>query len=242
MDKAEVLRFLQRKGSRRNVAGLTRYGIKAARAFGVPMGTLLALARRIGKNHALALELWESGWYEARLLAALVDDPERVTRRQMNAWAAGFENWGDCDTVCFKLFDQTPFAWEQARKWSGSSREFVKRGGFVLMACLALHDKSAPDNDFLALLPFIEKSAHDDRNFVMKGVNWALRAIGGRNRTLHAAALKVARRLALSQEASCRWVGKDALRQMARRERSISGRRGAALRPNKKQIAGELRH
>jgi 3-methyladenine DNA glycosylase AlkD len=217
MDKAEVLAFLQRKGSRRNVAGLARYGIKAARAFGVPMGTLLALARRVGKDHALALELWESGWYEARLLAALVDDPEQVTRRQMSAWAAGFENWGDCDTVCFKLFDQTPFAWEQARKWTGSHREFVKRGGFVLMACLALHDKSASDKQFLSLLPLIEKGARDDRNFVMKGVNWALRAIGRRNRALNTAAVKVAQRLASSEEASCRWVGKDALRQMTRR-------------------------
>ena len=217
MDKAEVLALLQRKGSRRNVAGLARYGIKAVRAFGVPMGTLLAMARRIGKDHALALELWESGWYEARLLAALVDDPEQVTRRQMNAWAAGFENWGDCDTVCFKLFDQTPFAWEQARKWTGSPREFVKRGGFVLMACLALHDKSASDKQFLSLLPLIEKGARDDRNFVMKGVNWALRAIGRRNRALNTAAVKVAQRLASSEEASCRWVGKDALRQMARR-------------------------
>ena len=217
VDKAEVLAFLQRKGSRRNVAGLARYGIKAARAFGVPMGTLLALARRIGKDHALALELWESGWYEARLLAALVDDPEQVTRRQMNAWAASFENWGDCDTVCFKLFDQTPFAWEQARKWTGSPREFVKRGGFVLMACLALHDKSASDKQFLSLLPLIEKGARDDRNFVMKGVNWALRAIGRRNRALNTAGVKVAQRLASSEEASCRWVGKDALRQMTRR-------------------------
>jgi 3-methyladenine DNA glycosylase AlkD len=219
MDKDEVLGFLQRKGSRRNVAGLARYGIKAARAFGVPMGTLLALAKRTGKDHALALELWESGWYEARLLAALVDDPEQVTRRQMNAWAAAFENWGDCDTVCFKLFDQTPFAWEQARKWAGSPREFVKRGGFVLMACLALHDKSAPDKNFLALLPLIEKGAREDRNFVMKGVNWALRAIGRRNRALNTAAVNVAQRLASSEEASCRWVGKDALRQMTHRTR-----------------------
>ena len=219
MDKDEVLGFLQRKGSRRNVAGLARYGIKAARAFGVPMGTLLALARRVGKDHALALGLWESGWYEARLLAALVDDPEQVTRRQMNAWAAAFENWGDCDTVCFKLFDQTPFAWEQARKWTGSPREFVKRGGFVLMACLALHDKSASDKQFLSLLPLIEKGARDDRNFVMKGVNWALRAIGRRNRALNTAAVNVAQRLASSEEASCRWVGKDALRQMTHRTR-----------------------
>jgi 3-methyladenine DNA glycosylase AlkD len=159
--------------------------------------------------------LWESGWYEARLLAALVGDPERVTRRQMNAWAASFENWADCDTVCFHLFDRTPFAWEKARQWSTSPREFVKRGGFTLMACLALHDKTASDKSFLVLLPLIEKGAHDERNFVKKGVNWALRAIGRRNVALNAAALAVARRLAPSDEAACRWVGKDALRELA---------------------------
>lgn len=219
MDKNEVLQLLEQKGTRRNVAGLARYGIKAAKAFGVPMGALLKLAKRIGKDHALAIELWESGWYEARLLAALVDDPRRVTRRQMSAWAASFENWGDCDTVCFKLFDQTPFAWQMAPQWAGSPKEFVKRAGFALMACLALHDKAAPDKSFLALLPLIEKGARDERNFVKKSVNWALRAIGQRNRALNAAALKVARRLALSEEPSCRWVGKDALRQMARRAR-----------------------
>ena len=140
--------------------------------------------------------MWESGWYEARLLAALVGDPQRVTRRQMNAWAASFENWGDCDTVCFKLFDRTPFAWEKARQWAASPREFVKRAGFVLMACLALHDKAAPDEPFLAFLPLIEKGARDERNFVMKGVSWALRAIGRRSTPLNAAALGVARRLA----------------------------------------------
>jgi 3-methyladenine DNA glycosylase AlkD len=194
---------------------MARYGIKAERAFGVTMGTLLSLKKRLGQDHALSLALWESGWYEARLLAALVGDPERVTRRQMNAWAHGFENWADCDTVCFKLFDRTPFAWEKARQWSRSPREFVKRGGFVLMASLALHDKAAPDKSILSLLPLIEKGAHDDRNFVKKGVNWALRSIGRRNLALNAAAQRVAKRLALSEEASCRWVGKDALRELA---------------------------
>ena len=141
-----------------------------------------------------------------------------VKRRQMNAWAAGFENWADCDTVCFHLFDRTPFAWEEARQWSTSPREFVRRGGFVLMACLALHDKDAPDKRFLAFLPVIGKGARDERNFVKKGVNWALRAIG-RRKALTAAALAVAKRLARSEEAGPRWVGKDALRELARRAR-----------------------
>jgi len=149
MDANEVLTWLKRRGTRRTVEGMARYGIEAERAFGVPMGTLLSLRKRLGKDHGLATALWDSGWYEARLLAALVGDPQRVTRRQMNTWAAGFENWGDCDTVCFHLFDRTPFAWEKARQWSTSPREFVKRAAFVLMACLALHEKAAADKKSL---------------------------------------------------------------------------------------------
>ena len=214
MGTREVLAWLEQRGTRRTVEGMARYGIVAKRAFGVPMGTLISLSKRLGKNHALSVELWESGWYEARLLAALVGDPERVTRRQMNAWAAGFENWGDCDTVCFKLFDRTPLAWEAAPRWAASPREFVKRGGFVLMACLAAHDKAAPEKGFLGFLPLIEKGARDERNFVKKGVNWALRMIGRRSPALNAASLKVARRLAASKEAAPRWVGKDAVREL----------------------------
>ncbi|MGE0452144.1 MAG: DNA alkylation repair protein [Vicinamibacteria bacterium] len=214
MTADEVLAWLQRKGSRRVVQGMARYGIVARRAYGVPMRTLLTLAKKLGKDQSLSLALWDTGWYEARLLAALVGDPERVTRRQLDAWAKGFENWADCDTACFKLFDQVPFAWAAARRWAVSPRELVKRGGFVLMACLALHDKAAPDDRFLALLPLVEKGARDARDIVAKGVSWALRSIGRRNPALNAASLAVARRLALSDEASARWVGKDALREL----------------------------
>ena len=176
MDAPEVLVWLERKGTRKTVDSLARYGIVADRAFGVTVGTLLQLAKRLGKDHALAADLWKSGWYEARLLATMVDDPGQVTRKQMNAWAADFDNWGICDTACFHLFDRTPFAWEKARQWATSPREFVKRAGFAMMAGQAGHDKAAPDAQFLALMPLIEKGARDDRNFVMKGVNWALRA------------------------------------------------------------------
>ena len=216
MTSEDVLQWLRRKGTRKTVAGMARYGIAAKRAFGVPMGTLKVLSRKSGKNHALAMELWDSGWYEARLLAALIGEPDRLTRRQMNAWAFGFENWADCDTACFALFDRSPLAWDKARQWSASPREFVKRGGFVLMACLALHDKGAADKPFLDFLPLIEKGARDERNFVSKGVNWALRSIGRRNRTLKTAALKVATRLARSEAAAPRWVGRDTLRQLKR--------------------------
>lgn len=238
MDKDEVLAWLERRGTAATVRGMARYGLVAEHAFGVPMGTLLALRKQLGTDHDLAIGLWESGWYEARLLAALVGDADRVTRREMNAWAASFENWGDCDTVCFKLWDRSPFAWEKARQWSGSPREFVKRAGYVLMACLALHDKAAPDRQFLAFLPLIEKGARDERNFVMKGVSWGLRGIGRRNPALHTAALAVARRLASSEDAAPRWVGKDALRELGSpRVRAQLARRVRKARSTARQSA-----
>ncbi len=238
MEVDEVLNWLKAKGTQRTVLGMARYGLTAKQAFGVPMGTLLSLAKRLGTDHGLSLALWKSGVYEARLLAALVGDPARVTGRQMDAWAGSFENWGDCDTVCFKLFDQTPLAWAKAPRWSTSPRELVKRGGFVLMACLAAHDKEAPAEKFLPFLPMIEKGAQDERNFVKKGVSWALRMIGRRSLPLNRAALAVAKRLASAADQSPRWVGKDALRELASAKvqaqlarRAQQPRKTAPLRP-----------
>ena len=216
MTKDEALAWLKRSGTRRDVLGLARYGIVAPRAFGVPISKLLAIKKRIGKDRALAAALWRSGWYEARLLAAMVDDPKQVTRRQMDAWARAFDNWGVCDTVCWHLFDYTPFAWDMIRRWSSAPREFVKRAAFAMMAGQAGHNKTASDAEFLALLPLIEKGACDERNFVKKAVSWALRRIGGRSAALHSAATRLARELAASEQASCRWVGKDALRHLSR--------------------------
>jgi len=193
---------------------MARYGIQAQRAFGVPMGTLLTLSKGLGKDHTLSLALWQSGWYEARLLAALIGDPQRVTSGQMDAWAASFESWADCDTVCFKLFDQTPLAWTKIRPWAASRKLFVKRASFALLACLALHDKSAPDKNFLALLPLVARGARDQRNFIKKSVSWALRAIARRNEKLRTPATALARRLASSDWPACQWVGKDVLRQL----------------------------
>lgn len=215
MDLAEVMAWLKRNGRAARIRDMARYGIVARRAFGVTMSQLNTLKKRLGRDQALSLALWQTGWYEARLLAALIGDPAQVTRRQMNAWAASFENWADCDTACFALFDQTPHAWEKARQWAASPRELVRRGGYVLMACLALHDKSSPDRPFLAFLPLIEQGAGDERNFVKKGVSWALRSIGRRSLALNAAALPVAKRLAQSAAAAPRWVGKDAFRELS---------------------------
>ncbi len=210
----DVLAWLERTGTAHQRNEMARYGIVAPKAFGVSVGALLKQAKRLGHDHALAAGLWKSGWYEARLLAAMVDEPDRVTQAQMNAWAGAFDNWGVCDTVCFHLFDRTRFAWEKARAWSSSPREFVKRAGFVMMAGQAGRDKAAPDAKFLALLPIIEKGARDERNFVKKGVNWALRRIGRRNLALNKECAAFARHLAASQLPSVRWVGKDALREL----------------------------
>ena len=214
---AEVLALLKRKGTAANRRGMARYGIVAKKSFGVPMGTLLTLRKQLGTNQALSLALWRSGWYEARLLATMVGDPARVTRRQMDAWARSFENWADCDTACFKLFDRVPFAWAKAVQWAASPREFVKRGGFALMASLALHQKEEPDARFLRFLPIAARGARDPRNFVKKGVVWALRGIGRRSPALHRASLAVARRLAASDDAPSRWVGTTAARELTRR-------------------------
>jgi 3-methyladenine DNA glycosylase AlkD len=231
MTKDEVLSWLEKRGTRRYKDGLARYGIVAPKAFGVPVGAMLKFAKRHGKDHALAAELWDSGWYEARMLAAMIDDPKQVTRRQMNAWAGEFDNWGICDTVCWHLFDYTPFAWDTIRRWSTSREEFVKRAAFAMIAGQAGHNKTATDARFLALLPLVEKGAGDQRNFVKKAVSWALRRIGHRSPALNEAAVELAERLAASDQPARRWVGKDALRDITRpMVRARLGRRSVASR------------
>lgn len=211
----EALAVLERKGSRRVRDQMrNQFGITAPKAFGVKMGDIQALGRTLGRDHALAGKLWATGWYEARLLCAYVDEPERVTPAQMDRWARDFDNWGVCDTLCFALFDRNPAAWKCVGRWSRRKEEFVKRAAFALLAGLALHDKEAPDRRFLAALPLIERAAADERNFVKKGVSWALRVIGRRSVALNRAAVAVARRLAASDHPGARWVGRDAVREL----------------------------
>ena len=219
MTAAQALAQLEKKGSKRGVAGMARYGIVAKKAFGVSVGEMRAMAKKIGRDHALADKLFRSGWQEGRMLAVLIDDPKLVTPRQMDAWAKGFENWADCDTACFHLFDKTPHAWKKIEQWSTKKNEFVKRAAFALLASVALHDKKAPDAPFVKSLKLIERAAGDDRNFVKKGVSWALRGIGHRNPKLRAAALRTAARLAKSDMPSARWIGKDAQRDLLRGRR-----------------------
>jgi 3-methyladenine DNA glycosylase AlkD len=213
-DVQGVLAFLERKGSKKNVDGMARYGIVAKKVFGVSVGTLRAHGKRIGKNHELAAALWATGWYDARMLAAFVEDPSRVTVAQMDRWCRDFDNWAICDTVCFHLFDHTPHAWAKVSAWSARREEFVKRAAFALLASLSVHDKHAPDALYVRGLKLIERGATDDRNFVKKAVNWALRSIGKRNPALNAAAVATSRDLADSANPAARWVGKDALREL----------------------------
>lgn len=211
---AAVIASLKRQGTKRNRDGMARYALPSDKAFGVSVATLHGMARKLGRNHELAAELWRSGWHEARMLACLVDDPALVTPAQMDQWAADFDNWGICDTACFHLFDRTPHAWKKVAQWSRRREEFVKRAGFALLASLVVHDKKAGDQPYLEGLRLIERAATDERNFVKKAVNWALRCIGKRGATLNAAAVDVSRRLAASPDAASRWIGKDALREL----------------------------
>ena len=209
-----ALAWLKRHATKHTLNGMARYGLPSDNALGVSIADVKALGARLGRNHALAAALWETGVYEARLVTSFVDDPALVTSAQMDRWCRDFDNWGICDTVCFQLFDRTPHAWSKVVKWSARREEFVKRAAFALLASLALHDKETGDQPFLDSLPLIERAASDDRNFVKKGVSWALRAVGRRNLALNAAAVEVATRLAASTDAAPRWIGKDAVREL----------------------------
>jgi 3-methyladenine DNA glycosylase AlkD len=214
---AEALQLLEDTADPRVAQGLARYGIVTAdRVIGIKVGAIRAIAKTLGRDQVLAEALWDAGLYEARLLACFVADPKALTAESMDRWAAWFDNWATCDTACFDLFDKTPLAWDAVHRWAEDEREFVRRAAFALLASLALHDRKRDDAPFLAALPLIEAHAADDRNFVKKGVSWALRAIGMRNPALHAAAGALAEQLAASAAPAARWVGKDAARDLAR--------------------------
>ncbi|HET6861534.1 MAG TPA: DNA alkylation repair protein [Pyrinomonadaceae bacterium] len=211
----EVLSSLEKLSNQRIRDELMpRYGIHTEKAFGIGMANIHELARKIGRNHELALSLWQTGWYEARLLAAFVDNPAEVTTTQMDQWCRDFDNWGVVDTICFKLFDKTPFAFAKVAQWSKRKAEFEKRAAFALLASLSVHDKTAPTEAFERCLPLIEKAANDDRNFVKKGVSWALRTVGRRNPELHSQAVELAGRLSISSNASERWIGRAAVKEL----------------------------
>jgi 3-methyladenine DNA glycosylase AlkD len=226
----EALAWLRRHATKATRDGMARYAIPSDNALGVKVGDIRTLGKRLGHSQDLAVALWENGIYEARMLAAFVGDPKTIDSKQMEVWCREFDSWAICDTMCFHLFDRTPHAWKLVHKWSKGREEFVKRAAFALLASLSVHDKKAEDARFVEALPLIERAATDDRNFVKKSVNWALRTLGRRNVELNAAAVAVARRLAESPEAAPRWVGKDALRELTSPAvvRRLSKKRAAA--------------
>lgn len=210
----DILQQLESLSNPEAVAGMARFGINSNNTYGVSIPALRKIARETGKDHALALALWQSGIHEARILAGMIDEPEKVTEEQMESWAMDFDSWDVCDQVCSNLFDKTEFAYRKAHEWSGRKEEFVKRAGFVLMAALAVHDKRAGDEKFLEFLNIIKREAVDDRNFVKKAVNWALRQIGKRNLNLNNAAIETAKEIQKIDSKAARWIASDTLREL----------------------------
>lgn len=214
MNIKEILKTLKAAGSPENVAGMARYGIVTQSAYGAPSLAIERLARKVGKDHSLAERLWQTGNHDARALACFIEEPARVTAAQMERWVRDFDNWAICDGCCLHLFDRTRFAWPKAVQWSGRKPEFTRRAGFTMMAVLAVHDKQADDARFLKLLPLIEAGANDERKYVRKAVNWALRSIGKRNFRLNRAALRTAERIHKLDSRAARWVASDARREL----------------------------
>ncbi len=211
----DILAELKDLHSPENLAGMARFGINTENALGVPVTTLRRIARNIRRNHDLAAELWASGSHEARILAGMVDEPERVTEVQLEHWVLDFDSWDLCDQLCANLFEKTPLAWDKCVEWSRREEEFVRRAALALMARLAVSDKGASDDQFEVFFPLIKREAGDSRNFVKKAVNWALRQIGKRNPALRGKAIACAREIAAGGTRSGRWIASDALRELS---------------------------
>ena len=214
MDANSIISRLKKHKNPKNIAGMARFGINPKNTLGISIPFLRTLAKKIGKDHKLALQLWKTNIHEARLLAGFIGDPKLLTLKEMERLVNDFDSWDICDQVCSNLFDKTPYAYRKAVQWTKNKKEFVRRAGFVMMACLAVHDKKAPDEKFLCFFPLIEKYAVDERNFVRKAVNWALRQIGKSRPGMRAKAVSLAKKLAGRESASARWIGKDALREL----------------------------
>jgi 3-methyladenine DNA glycosylase AlkD len=215
-DVRALLARLQALANPANVAGMARFGINSENTLGVSVTVLRRIAREAGRSHPVARDLWASGIHEARILATMVEQPEIVTRRQLDAWARRFDSWDVCDQACMNLFRYTPFAFEKAARWARAKPEFVRRAGFALMAALAGKAPGAPDAQFEAFFPLIAAAAGDGRNFVKKAVNWALRGIGKRNPALRERAIAVAEEIRMQDSRAARWIAADALRELRR--------------------------
>ena len=211
---AGILQKLKTHGSRENIEGMARFGITTERRLGVSVPEMRRIARECGKDHPLSIRLWNSGIPEARIVASMIADPSEMTAAEMDRWVSEFDSWDVCDQVCMNLFERTPFAGKKIRQWSRREEEFVRRAAYALIACLAWHDKDAPDVVFTGFLPIIKRGVTDERNFVKKSVNWALRSIGKRNPRLNRAAVSTAKEISRLDSKSARWIGADAIREL----------------------------
>jgi 3-methyladenine DNA glycosylase AlkD len=209
-----VLTHLKEHANPRNVEGMAKFGIVGEGRLGISMPVLRTIARETGTDHPLALALWSTRIPEAMIVASMVADPAAISEEEMEAWASAFNSWDVCDQTCLNLFVHSPSAWKMVRRWSGREEEFVRRAAFALLACLAVHDKAAADTRFAGAFPLIVRAADDERNFVRKAVNWALRGIGKRNLVLHAAALSTARSLLTRASRTARWIAADAIKEL----------------------------
>ena len=211
---AGILKKLKARGSRKSITGMARFGITAERRLGVSLPEIRRIAKEAGRDHELAIALWKSGIADARILASIIADPGKLTAAEMDRWVSEFDSWDVCDQVCMNLFEKTPFARQKIRQWSRREEEYVRRAAYALLACLAWHDKGAPDRIFTGFLPVIKRAVRDERNFVKKAVNWALRNIGKRNRRLNEAAVRAAKEISRLDSPSARWIGADAIREL----------------------------
>jgi 3-methyladenine DNA glycosylase AlkD len=210
----DVLDKLQSKAKPEQLEGMAKYGMTVEQRLGVSVPDMRKLAKEIGKDHKLALDLWSTGIAEARIVAAMVGDPDKLTEEQMEDWVKGINSWDVCDQACMNLFEKNQLAWKKIVDWSEREEEFVKRTAFSLIACLAWHDKKASDEKFIELFPVIIRGARDERNFVKKAVNWALRNIGKRNLNLNEAAINTAKEIRRVDSKAARWVAADAIREL----------------------------
>jgi len=214
MQYKKILKQLKDMANPEAVAGMARFGINPENTYGISIPNLRRMAKEIGKNHRLAQQLWDSGIHEVRILAGMIDEPGRVTKKQMEDWVKDFDSWDVCDHVCMNLFEKTGFAYKKAIEWSKRDEEFVKRAGFVLMARLAVSDKEAEDEKFLKFFPLIKRESTDNRNFVKKAVNWALRQIGKRNLNFKSAAIKTAEEIQKIDSKSAKWIASDTIKEL----------------------------
>jgi 3-methyladenine DNA glycosylase AlkD len=210
----DVLDKLQSKAKPEQLEGMAKYGMAVEQRLGVSVPDMRKLAKEIGRDHKLALDLWRTGIAEARIVAAMVGDPDELNEEQMEDWVKGINSWDVCDQVCMNLFEKNHLAWKKIVDWSEREEEFVKRTAFSLLACLAWHDKKASDEKFLELIPVIIRGATDERNFVKKAVNWALRNIGKRNLNLNEAAINTAKEIKRLDSKAARWIAADAIREL----------------------------